>query len=52
MVPLLTAYHDIVVTAKWPVWDSLWPLALLALLLCWLGMSLFRKHAGEMVDEL
>jgi lipopolysaccharide transport system permease protein len=52
MVPLLTAYHDIVVMAKWPVWDSLWPLALLALLLCWLGMSLFRKHAGEMVDEL
>ncbi len=52
MVPLLTAYHDIVVMAKWPAWDSLWLVAVLALLLCWLGMSLFRKHAGEMVDEL
>jgi lipopolysaccharide transport system permease protein len=52
MVPLLTAYQDIVVQAKWPVWSSLWPVALLALALCFIGMRLFRKHAGEMVDEL
>ena len=52
MVPLLTAYQDIVVQAKWPVWGSLWPVALLALALCFIGMRLFRKHAGEMVDEL
>lgn len=52
MVPLLTAYQDIVVQAKWPVWGSLWPVTLLALVLCFIGMQLFRKHAGEMVDEL
>jgi len=52
MVPLLTAYQDIVVQAKWPLWSSLWPVALLALVLCFIGMRLFRKHAGEMVDEL
>ncbi len=52
MVPLLTAYQDIVVHAKWPVWGSLWPVTLLALVLCFIGMRLFRKHAGEMVDEL
>lgn len=52
MVPILTAYHDIVVQAKWPIWSSLWPVALLAVALCFIGMRLFRKHAGEMVDEL
>ena len=33
-------------------WISLWPVTLLAVLLCIWGMRLFRKHAGEMVDEL
>jgi lipopolysaccharide transport system permease protein len=28
------------------------PTGLLGLLLCLLGMQLFRKRAGEMVDEL
>jgi lipopolysaccharide transport system permease protein len=28
------------------------PAAVLALLLCLLGMQLFRRRAGEMVDEL
>jgi lipopolysaccharide transport system permease protein len=31
---------------------SLLPVLLLALLLCALGMRLFRRRAGEMVDEL
>lgn len=52
MTTLLTAYQTIVVTGQWPNWKSLWPSALIALLLCILGMYLFRKHAGEMVDEL
>jgi lipopolysaccharide transport system permease protein len=52
MAPLIMAYQDVIVKHVWPHWASLLPLALLALLLCLFGMQLFRKRAGEMVDEL
>lgn len=52
MARLIEAYQSILVGGQWPNWYSLWPVALLSLLLCGLGLSLFRKHAGEMVDEL
>jgi len=35
-----------------PDWMSLLPVLVLALLLCVLGLRLFRRRAGEMVDEL
>lgn len=52
MVPLLSAYQGVVVSAIWPIWSALLPVLFLAVLLCLFGMHLFRKHAGEMVDEL
>ena len=52
MARLTDAYQTILVTGQWPNWDALWPVALLGLLLCALGFRLFRKHGGEMVDEL
>ena len=52
MASLMAAYQGILVTGEWPDWISLWPVTLLAVLLCIWGMRLFRKHAGEMVDEL
>jgi lipopolysaccharide transport system permease protein len=52
MAPLMTAYQGIFVFGRWPDWMSLWPTALLAVVLCLLGMRLFRKRSGEMVDEL
>lgn len=52
MAPLIIAYQDVIVKQAWPQWGSLLPLALMAMLLCVLGMQLFRKRAGEMVDEL
>lgn len=52
MTQLMGAYQTILVHGKWPDWPSLWPVALLALLCCLLAFRLFRKHAGEMVDEL
>jgi len=52
MTNLITSYQGILVEGKWPDWSSLWPVSVLALLLCLWGMNLFRKHAGEMVDEL
>jgi lipopolysaccharide transport system permease protein len=52
MVILITSCQDILVSGKWPVWQSLVPVTVLALSLCAIGLWMFRKHIGEMVDEL
>ncbi|RZI41656.1 ABC transporter permease [Herbaspirillum sp. HC18] len=52
MAPLVTAYHDILVSGNWPRWESLLVPAVLAVLLCVAGMRMFRKRVGEIVDEL
>jgi lipopolysaccharide transport system permease protein len=52
MANLINAFQDILVTGKWPIWQSLLPVTIVAIALCILGMRLFRKHVGEMVDEL
>jgi lipopolysaccharide transport system permease protein len=52
MTPLAQAYQGIFVYRQAPDWHSIWPVALLAAVLCALGLLLFRRHAGDMVDEL
>lgn len=52
MYPLVQAYQAIFVNGQWPDWASLAYPLVLGLLLCALGLRLFRQHAGEMVDEL
>jgi len=52
MAGLVGAYQTILVTGQWPVWQNLWFVTLLSILMCGLAMRMFRKHAGEMVDEL
>lgn len=52
MYPLMSAYQDLMVYAQMPDWGSLWPVTLAGLLLCALGVRLFLRRAGEMVDEL
>lgn len=52
MARLVGAYQTVLVTGDLPNFYSLLPVALLAALLCVWGMRLFRRHAGEMVDEL
>ena len=52
MTRLMNAFQTILVHGQWPNWYSLWPVAVLALLLCVIGFGLFRRHVGEMVDEL
>ena len=52
MARLVDAYQSILVSNQWPNWNTLWPVVVIAILLCCLGFRLFRKHAGEMVDEL
>lgn len=52
MADLIAAYQTILVSGEWPDWSSLWLATVLAVLLCLMGFRLFRKHSGEMVDEL
>ena len=52
MYPLVQSYQAIFVNGQWPDWASLAYPLVLGLLLCALGLRLFRQHAGEMVDEL
>lgn len=52
MTRIVDAYHGIFVSNTAPDWAELWPVTLAALLFCVLGMNLFQKHSGEMVDQL
>jgi lipopolysaccharide transport system permease protein len=52
MTRLINAFQVVLVNGQWPNWYSLWPVVVLALLLCIFGFGLYRRHAGEMVDEL
>ena len=52
MTPVIAAAQDILVYAHWPHWRSLVPVLVVSLLLCAWGWRLFRRHSGELVDEL
>jgi lipopolysaccharide transport system permease protein len=49
---LTGAYQTILAGGRWPAWEPLFPVAVLAIFLCFLSLRLFRKRAGELVDEL
>jgi lipopolysaccharide transport system permease protein len=52
MAAIMGAYQNILVHAQAPDWQSLVPAVLLGLFFCIVGLQLFRRRAGEMVDEL
>lgn len=52
MTPLIAGFQVVLVFGQWPHWSSLAYPAVLAVLLCLMGMRLFRRHAGDMLDEL
>lgn len=52
MVAVINAFQTVLVLGKWPDWGSLLPVSGLAVLFCMSGLVLFRRHVGEMVDEL
>jgi lipopolysaccharide transport system permease protein len=52
MTTLMAAYQNILVYHLWPDWSTLWPIGLLAVLLCLWCLRLFRRRSGEIVDEL
>lgn len=52
MYPLISSYQGIFVQDQWPDWSRLTGPAMLGVLMCWLGGKLFKRYAGDMVDEL
>jgi len=52
MASLIAGFQSIFVSGQWPQWKTLGPISLLSIILCLIGLRLFRRHAGEMVDEL
>jgi lipopolysaccharide transport system permease protein len=52
MTGVVVAYQVIFVNGRWPDWSSLLPAALVGAVLCILGVRLFSRRSGEMVDEL
>lgn len=52
MARVVHSYQQVLVSGVQPDWRSLLPVAVLAIFLCLAGLALFRRRAGEMVDEL
>lgn len=52
MAGLMQSFQQVMLANQWPDWGSLWPAFAWAAALCITGLTLFRRHAGEMVDEL
>lgn len=52
LVPVISSFQSILVSKESPVWGSLiYPFSL-SIVLCFVGLYLFRRHAADMVDEL
>lgn len=52
MANIIFAFQTVFVQKEMPDWGSLLPAVIIGIAFCILGLRLFRKHAGEMVDEL
>ncbi|MEW5992846.1 MAG: ABC transporter permease [Candidatus Zixiibacteriota bacterium] len=52
MYHLMRGYQGIFVANQWPDWNNLALFSLLAVALALYALRLFRRHAGEIVDEL
>ncbi|NQE51550.1 ABC transporter permease [Herbaspirillum rubrisubalbicans] len=52
MTALVTSYQNILLYGQRPSLTSLLSVLAISLVLCVLGLRLFRRHAGDMMDEL
>jgi lipopolysaccharide transport system permease protein len=52
MASVMGAVQGVLVHGAWPQWEQLSYPLVLAVILCLLGLRLFHRRAGEMVDEL
>ncbi|MFJ2711338.1 ABC transporter permease [Pseudomonas sp. NPDC087346] len=49
---LIASYQNLFLYGQWPVWSSLLPVFIAGVVMCLIGLRLFRQRVGEMVDEL
>lgn len=49
---IVSACQMVLLKAQLPDWKALLPAIIIGVLLCLVGLHLFKKHADEMVDEL
>ncbi|UCZ76541.1 ABC transporter permease [Dickeya zeae] len=52
MTGIIEACHTVMVKKVWPDWWGLIPALFVGGMFVWFGLTLFRKHSGEIVDEL
>jgi lipopolysaccharide transport system permease protein len=52
MAAAIGAYQSIILYGQWPQWSTLMPSAIIAAIACFIAIRLYRRHAGEMVDEI
>lgn len=52
MAVLVDNFQQVIIHQQPIAWGSVWPVIIAAIILCGLGVHLFRKHAADMVDEL
>ena len=52
MMTFMASYQGIMVNGQWPNWQRLFFIGFLSVVLCVFAIRLFRKHSGEIVDEL
>jgi len=52
MTPLVEAYQGVLVRGELPRWSSIVPAVIAGFALCILGLLLFQRRSGEIVDEL
>ena len=52
MVSVVSAYQSVLLYGQWPQWSTFFPVILIAISVCLLAIALYRRRAGEMVDEI
>lgn len=52
LVPVIGSFQSILVSKELPAWSNLIYPFTLSIVLCFIGLYLFRRHAADMVDEL
>jgi lipopolysaccharide transport system permease protein len=52
MTSLVEAYQGVLLRGDFPEWSSIAPIAIASVSLCVLGLLLFQRRSGEIVDEL
>ena len=52
LTPLFVSYQNIVLEAAWPDWQTVLYPAIVAVLILAIGLGVFLRLSGEMVDEL